>query len=345
MKATLLVAVLVLCSCRPEELVRSGNDAIFVRFNHSSTLNPITNSIAAEFAKEHPNVHVQFANGLGGGLQKFCSGDIDVANSSRPIRRDEIVACEQKGIEFIEEPVAYDAVVVAVNPQNTWADYLTITELKTLWGIDAQAKITKWSQIRKGWPDREIHLFSPSMDSGTYDFFTRAVTGLAGVARGDSSAIDDTDVLAKGVSLDPLALSFFSLVGYEGYKDVLRVVPIDSQDPKHPAGPVMPTNTTVSDGTYQPLSRPLFIYVKVQSLAVPEIAAFLDFYVKHATTVVAPAHYLPLPERVYELASERLRKRITGTMFDGTGAHIGVRPEELVDRQSQQIVRASEHTR
>ena len=197
-----------------------------VSLDGSSTVFPISEAVAEEFQKVEKAIRVTVGiSGTGGGFQKFCRAEIDISDASRPISATEVAACQKSGVEYIELPIAYDGIAIAVNPKATWADKITTAEMKTLWAPDAQGKVTKWSQVRKGWPDREIHLFGAGVDSGTYDYFTEAINGKAKASRGDFTSSEDDNVLVQGISNDELALGFVPYAYYEGNHDKLKLVP------------------------------------------------------------------------------------------------------------------------
>lgn len=310
--------------------------ASLVKIDGSSTVYPITEAVAEEFQAGHPKVRVTVGiSGTGGGFKKFCGGEIDLADASRPIKASELAQCRERRIEFIEIPIAYDGLAVVVHPGNTWASSMTVKELKTLWAPEAQAKITRWSQIRPGWPDKEIHLFGAGVDSGTYDYFTEAIVGKEHASRGDFTASEDDNVLIQGVATDPLALGFFGLAYYESNKARLKLVGIDDQNPKNGNGPISPSEETITNGTYQPLARPIFLYATVASLARPEVLDFVKFYLTEGRSLVREVGYIPLQDRVYELGLRRVEKRVTGSVFEGKGSQIGVTLESLLAVESK----------
>ncbi|MEO5656117.1 MAG: PstS family phosphate ABC transporter substrate-binding protein [Nitrospiria bacterium] len=310
--------------------------APLVKVDGSSTVFPITEAVAEEFQAKHPKVRVTVGiSGTGGGFKKFCGGEIDLADASRPIKRTEVEQCLARKIDFIEIPVAYDGLAVLVNPSNTWAVSMTVKELKKLWEPAAQGKITRWSQIRTGWPDKEIHLFGAGVDSGTYDYFTEAVVGTEHASRGDFTASEDDNVLIQGIATDPLALGFFGLAYYDSNKARLKLVAIDDENPKNGAGPILPSEQTVMNGTYQPLARPIFIYASVKALARPEITDFVTFYLTEGRALVREVGYIPLQDQVYELGLKRVAKRVTGSVFEGKGSQIGVTLESLLAAESR----------
>ena len=306
-----------------------------IRIDGSSTVYPITEAVAEEFQKVHPGVRVTVGiSGSGGGFKKFGAGETDISNASRPIKPSEVELCEKNGIEYIELPVAYDGLAVVVNPQNTWAGSMTVVELRRLWAPEAQGVVKRWSQVRDGWPDEEVHLFGAGVDSGTYDYFTEAIVGKEHSSRGDFTSSEDDNVLVQGIATDRLALGFFGYAYYEENKDRLRLVAIDDENSDNGAGPILPSLETVMDGTYQPLSRPLFIYVNKKSLDRPEVAAFVKFYLEQAPTLVREVGYIPLPERAYRLAQQRADARTTGSLFGGKGSQVGVKIEDLLSREA-----------
>lgn len=312
------IAALLLISC-------GGKPAPTVMIDGSSTVFPINEAIAEEFQKEHRGIRVTVGiSGTGGGLKKFSTGEIDITGGSRPIKESENKQCEKNGIEYIEIPIAYDGLAVMVNPQNTWANSMTVKELKMLWEPEAQDKITKWSQIRKGWPNDNIRLYGAGADSGTYDYFTQAIVGKEHSSRGDFTASEDDNILVQGIAGDKFALGFFGLAYYEENKDKLKLIAIDNG-----RGPVAPSLETVKNGTYQPLSRPLFIYINKKSLEEkPEVKNFVNYYIKHAGTLSRQVGYIPLPESAYSLVQKRVENRTTGTLF--TGSKVGLTVEELL---------------
>lgn len=291
----------------------------------SSTVLPISEAVAEEFQKQHPKVQVPVGkSGTGGGFKKFANGEVDIIGASRPIRESEDALCRQNGIEYIEIPVAYDAMAVVVNPQNTWCDYLTVAELKKIWEPAAEGKIKSWSQVRPGFPDEPLVLFGAGTDSGTFDYFTAAIVGKEKASRRDYNPSEDDDILVQGVSRTKGALGYFGLAYYENNRDKLKLLGIDNGK-----GPVKPSRETVINGTYQPLSRPLFIYVNTKSLERPEVEAFVKFYIQNAGKLAEEVGYIALPDKVYELALQRVEKRITGSVFGAKGSQVGVKLEEL----------------
>lgn len=303
-----------------------------VKADGSSTVFPITEAVAEEFqAAKRGSVKVTVGiSGTGGGFKKFCRGEVDIANASRPILAKEMEACRQAGIQYLELPVAYDALTVVVNPKNTWLKSLTVADLKKMWEPEAQRVVTKWNQVRPEWPDAPLKLFGPGVDSGTFDYFTEAVVGKAKASRGDFTASEDDNVLVQGVSTDKNALGYFGFSYYAENAKKLKVVPIDGGK-----GPVMPSEKTVIDGTYQPLARPIFIYVSAKSLDRPEVKDFVNFYMQNAAALSKEVGYIPLPAKAYTLAVEHVKSRKMGTVFGGEPS-VGLKVEELLAREAKQ---------
>lgn len=295
----------------------------------SSTVAPITVAIAEEFQKLYPQVRVPVGiSGTGGGFKKFCAGETDITNASRPIKSSEMDACAQNGIEYIELPIAFDGLAVMVNPQNDFVTCLTVEELKKIWEPDAEGKITNWSQVRPGFPNRPLTLYGPGVDSGTFDYFTEVIVGKAKASRGDFLPSEDDHVLVQGIAGDANALGYFGLAYYEENKDKLKLVAIDAGD----GHCVYPTPETVSAGTYKPLSRPLFIYInRARADEKDEIALFVKYFLEQAKTLVPDVGYIPLTDEIYSLALQRYEQRITGSVF--AGAPAGASLEELLRAQ------------
>jgi len=298
-----------------------------VKIDGSSTVYPITEAVAEEFQKAKKGaIKVTVGiSGTGGGFKKFCRGETDISDASRPILKKEINVCKEKGIEYIELPVAYDGIAVTVNPKNTWVTSLIIADLKKMWEPSAQGRVTKWSQVRPEWPDAPLKLFGPGADSGTFDYFTEAVVGKSKSSRGDFTASEDDNVLVQGIAGDKNALGYFGLAYYEENKDKLKLLAIDGGK-----GSILPSEKTVMDGTYSPLSRPLFIYVNKKSASTrPEVKEFVEYYLKNAPKLVKQVKYIPLPATAYKLARERFAKMKTGTMFGGE-ERVGFKIEDLL---------------
>jgi phosphate transport system substrate-binding protein len=302
-----------------------------VQVDGSSTVFPITEAMAEEFQKAKKGkvkVTVGIA-GTGGGFKKFCRGETDISDASRPILKQEMEACKGAAIEYFELPIAYDALTVIVNPKNDWVKALTVPDLKKMWEPSAQSKVTNWNQVRSEWPNAPLKLFGPGADSGTFDYFTEAIVGKAKSSRGDFTASEDDNVLVQGIANDRNALGYFGFSYYVENQNKLKAVPIDAGK-----GPVTPSAKTVEDGTYQPLSRPIFIYVSKKSMDKPEVREFVEFYLKNAPTLVKQVKYVPLPQSVYTTGAEHLKKGKVGTMFGGE-AEVGVKIEDLMKREAK----------
>jgi phosphate transport system substrate-binding protein len=247
--------------------------------------------------------------GTGGGFQRFCNSETDIQNASRPISASERAACDAKGIEFIEIPVAYDALSIVVHPSNDWAECITFKELKTIWEPGAQNRIQRWNQVRTGWPDRTIRLFGPGTDSGTFDYFTEVINGKAKDSRGDFTPSEDDNVLVQGVSGERGSLGYFGLAYFQANKRVVKALQVDGG-----SGCIEASNSTVASGLY-PLSRPLFIYVRREKADDSAVGAFVDFYLLHAAFLAGDVGYVGLPESLSKLIEARWRSRQTGSIF------------------------------
>jgi phosphate transport system substrate-binding protein len=317
---------------------QSGSAApALITLDGSSTVFPISEAVAEEFQRANPGHRVTVGiSGTGGGFQKFCRGETDISNASRPISASEIAACGKTGVEYVELPVAYDGIAIVVNPKASWISDITVAELKTLWAPEAQGKVTRWSQVRAGWSDREIHLFGAGVDSGTYDYFTEAITGKAKASRGDFTSSEDDNVLVQGVSSDELALGFLPFAYYEENQDKLKLVPVDDGKADNGAGALLPSAESIRTGTYQPLSRPVFIYVSTKAAERPEVRKFVEFYLAEADTLVREVSYVGLGPAAYQLVGERFGKRVTGSLFAGAENTVGVTIEQLLAKERGQ---------
>ena len=293
-----------------------------ITIDGSSTVYPISEAVAEEFGLlTGGNVRITVGlSGSGGGFKKFCNGESDITSASRPIKQKEVDACLASGVEYVEVPVAIDGLSVMVHPDNDFIDCMTIAELHTLWGPDAEGVITKWSQVRTGWPAEDIRLYGPGVDSGTFDYFTEVVNDEAASSRGDYTASEDDNVLVQGIGGGRNSLGFFGYAYYVENTDKLKLVGIDGG-----SGCVTPSNETIEDGSYQPLARPMFIYIREDALAKPHLTAYARFHLSEAggQALVRDVGYLPYPNSVYELAQERLDRRLTGTLFGGDNAQKG----------------------
>jgi phosphate transport system substrate-binding protein len=306
--------------------------AQLVKIDGSSTVFPITEAVAEEFQKAKKGaVKVTVGiSGTGGGFKKFCRGETDISDASRPILQKEMADCKASGIEYFELPVAFDALTVVINPKNSFIRQLTVAEMKKMWEPAAQGKVTRWNQVNPAWPDAPMKLFGPGADSGTFDYFTEAVVGKSKSSRGDFTASEDDNVLVQGVARDTNALGYFGYAYYVENKDKLRAVPIVNNQGQ----PVTPSLDAVVKGTYQPLSRPIFIYINAKSLAKPEVREFAEYYMTHGAKLAEEVKYVPLPASAYKTAWEHVLRNKKGTVFGGT-AEVGITIEELLRREAK----------
>jgi phosphate transport system substrate-binding protein len=303
-----------------------------VKVDGSSTVFPITEAVAEEFQKAKKGaIKVTVGiSGTGGGFKKFCRGEIDISDASRPILKKEMDDCKAAGIEYFELPVAFDALTVVVNPKNGFIKTLTVAELKKMWEPGAQGKVTRWNQVNPAWPDAPMKLFGPGADSGTFDYFTEAIVGKSKSSRGDFTASEDDNVLVQGVSRDVNGLGYFGYAYYIENKDKLKAVPIVNEKGQ----PVEPSMEAVLRGAYSPLSRPIFIYVNAKSLGKPEVREFVEFYLKHGSKLAREVKYVPLPDVAYTTGWDHIQKGKKGTVFGGN-AEVGITIEELLKREAK----------
>ncbi len=304
-----------------------------VRIDGSSTVFPITEAVAEDFqiAKKGAVRVTAGISGTGGGFKKFCRNEIDIVNASRPILSSEMEDCRKLGVEYIEMPIAFDALTIVVNPRNNWVQSMTVAELKKIWEPDAQGKIQSWKQINPAWPDAKIKLFGAGADSGTFDYFTEVIVGKAKSSRGDFTASEDDNVLVQGVASDLHALGFFGFAYYIENQKKLKAVAIDNGK----GSSVIPSMLTVQNGSYQPLSRPIFIYVNAKSVDKPEVKEFVHFYMQHAPELVEEVKYFPLQKIFYDLNIKHLNNRTLGTAFGGKTS-IDATIDELFQRERLQ---------
>ena len=333
--AIALVSATTAAACGGGGSESAASDAApaVIQLDGSSTVFPISEAVAEEFQKANPGTRVTVGiSGTGGGFQKFCRGETDISDASRPIRPTEIETCQKAGIEYIELPIAYDGLAVVVNPKNTWATSVTVAELKTLWSPDAQGNVLRWNQVRSSWPNREVRLFGAGVDSGTYDYFTEAVVGKEGASRGDFTSSEDDNVLVQGIGSDELALGFLPFAYVEQNHDKLKLVPVDDGKAENGSGPLAPSAETVRNGTYQPLSRPLFIYVAKKAAERPEVQKFVDAYFG-ASALIREVGYVELTPQIYDLAKKHFAERKVGTAFGAGGSQVGLTLEQLLTRE------------
>jgi len=307
-------------------------EAQVIKIDGSSTVFPITEAVAEEFQiMKRGKVRVTVGvSGTGGGFKKFCRGETDISDASRPILTAEMEACRAAGIKYYELPVAYDALTVVVNPQNTWLTQASPAELKKMWEPAAQGKITRWNQINPKWPNEPMVLFGPGSDSGTFDYFTEAVVGKAKSSRGDFTASEDDNVLVQGVASNKNALGYFGYAYYEPNKSRLKAVLIVNGNGKA----IGPSFDNVINGSYEPLSRPIFIYVSEKAAQRPEVREFVNFYLNQSKPLIEEVKYVPLPDQAYELAAKHFKDGKLGTGFGGV-PEVGLKVEELLAREAK----------
>ncbi|GJL76522.1 PstS family phosphate ABC transporter substrate-binding protein [Nitrosomonas sp.] len=322
------VVVTVLCFfC----LGTSVNASPIVRIDGSSTVYPIIEAVAEDFQiAKRGSVRVTVGiSGTGGGFKKFCRGELDIVNASRAITELEMQACKKTGVQYIEMPIAFDALTVAINPRNTWSETMTVDELKRIWEPGAQGEINNWNQINPDWPDKKIKLFGAGADSGTFEYFTEAIVGRAKSSRGDFTASEDDNVLVQGVASDKYALGFFGFAYYIENKNKIKAVAVDSG-----SGSVIPSAQTVENGSYQPLSRPVFVYVNAQSTEKYEVQNFVKFFMANAAELVAEVKYFPLSPKIYDNNLMNMKKKKVGTVFSGE-SEVGVNIEEVMEHKAR----------
>lgn len=303
-----------------------------INIDGSSTVFPITEIMSEEFQNDNPDVRISIGvSGTGGGFKKFCAGETDVSNASRPIKPSEAEECAKNGVNFIEIPVAFDALSVVVHKDNDWASCLTSSELKKVWQPESQGKITNWSQVRAGFPDQPLSLYAPGTDSGTFDYFTEAINGDGGVARGDVTATEDDNIIVQGVAGDIGGLGYFGLSYLEENLDKVHGVNIDNEDPNDGGdGCIEPTVANVEDGLYQPLARPLFIYISESALARAEVQEFANYYTDEANgELIAESGYITFPSSVYAKVKERIETKKMGSAFSEIST-IGVNLQDVL---------------
>jgi phosphate transport system substrate-binding protein len=310
----------------------AGAQQRIVKIDGSSTVFPVTEAVAEDFqiAKKRSVQVTVGISGTGGGFKKFCRGEIDVSNASRPILKKEMDDCRAAGIEYFELPVAFDALTVVIHPKNSFIKQLTVAEMKKMWEPAAQGKVTHWNQVNPAWPNQPMKLFGPGADSGTFDYFTEAVVGKSKSSRGDFTASEDDNVLVQGVSRDTNALGYFGYAYYIENQDKLKSVPIVNEKGQA----VQPSLEAVLKGSYSPLARPIFIYVNAKSFQKPEVREFVEFYMKNGGKLAKEVKYVPLPDSAYRLALQHVQKGKKGTVFGGM-AEVGVTIEELLKREAK----------
>ena len=290
---------LALAGCGPGP--GSGGLSGLIELDGSSTVYPISQAMAEEFQIAHGRaVRVSVGvSGTGGGFQRFCNGETDISSASRPINGSEAAACAREGIAALELQIAWDGLTVVAHPTNDWVGCVTVEELRRVW--EPGSRLARWSQIRPDWPDHELKLYGPDTDSGTFDYFTAAVVGEEGASRSDYTASADDNVLVAGVSGDPGALGYFGYAYFEENQDHLQALEVDGG-----GGCVAPSRQTILDGSYTPLARPMYIYVRRDALDRPEVKAFLGFYIDHAAALIPDTGYIPLAPEAYAQVRARI---------------------------------------
>jgi phosphate transport system substrate-binding protein len=304
---------------------------LHVRVDGSSTMFPVTQAVAEEFQiRKRGTARVTVGiSGTGGGFRRFCRGETDIQDASRPILKSEMAACKAAGIRFFEFPVAFDALTVAVHPQNTWLESITVEELRRIWEPAAQGQIVRWKQINASWPDVPILLYGADADSGTFDYFTQAVVGRAKASRGDYIGSEDDNVLVRGIEANPYALGYVPYAYYAPHAGRMKALAVDAG-----SGPVAPGPENVRNGSYAPLSRPLFIYVNATAAKRPEVREFVEFFLANGAPLIREVRYLPLKDQAYAAALRNFRSGKLGTAFDGE-PEVGLRVEDVLERESR----------
>jgi len=303
--------------------------------NGSSTVRPITEEAIKGFKQtaEGKNVTIELKeSGTSGGFRLFCTEKIAISNASRPINAKELKLCEKNGVRFIELPIAFDAITVVVNPANNWAKDISASELKRLWNKDAQGKVERWSQVNPSWPDKAIKLYGPGKDSGTFDYFNKAINGDSENSRTDYTSSEDDDVLVKGVATDPLALGYFGFEYYQANKAKLRAVALEQPD----GTKVLPTIKAVQDESYRPLSRPLFIYVNDKQLqSSASLRAFVGYSLSNGYKLADEAGAIPLIASTYRLTESKVYRRVLGSAYAGS-LPVGLTLKDILNRSLDQ---------
>ncbi|MSO19035.1 MAG: PstS family phosphate ABC transporter substrate-binding protein [Acidobacteria bacterium] len=310
-----LAMVMVMGCSRPSEPTTEAPVASqltgAVLIDGSSTVYPITEAVAEEFQKLYPQVRVTVGiAGTGGGFKRFLAGETDINDASRPVLTEEVETAVKNGLQFVELPIAYDGLSILVNSKNDFVSTLSVAELKKMW--EPGSKVKRWSDVRPTWPAREIHFFGAGTDSGTFDYFTEAINGKAKAIRGDFSASEDDNVLVQGIAGDVDAIGFFGFAYYAANRDKLKLVAVDNG-----AGPILPSPETIRDGSYAPLSRPVFIYVAAKAEARPEVKAFVDFYLAQGGPLATEVGYIQLPDTIGGLVKQRWASKVAGSVFHG----------------------------
>ena len=327
MKNALLICTWVIFSAIAARIAPAQD----IQIDGSSTVFPISEAVSERFQKVKQRV-IKISvriSGTGGGFKKFCRGETDINDASRPILKEEMQSCKKSNVQYFELPVAYDALTVMVNPRNDWVQSLTVADLKKIWEPAAHGKLMKWNQIRSDWPNNPLKLFGPGVDSGTFDYFTEAIIGKAKHSRADFTASEDDNILVEGIANDQNALGYFGYAYYIENQKKLKAVPIDGGK-----GPIMPSAKSVEDGTYQRLSRPIFIYVSKKSLDRPIVREYVEFYLRNAVQWVKQVKYMPLPPTAYAIGLEHIKKGKIGTAFAGE-PEVNIKINDLLKREGK----------
>ena len=306
--------------------------AQIIKVDGSSTVFPITEAVAEEYQiQKRGKVHVTVGiSGTGGGFKRFCRGETDISDASRPILTAEMAACAAAGIKYIELPIAYDALTVVVNPKATWIDQVTVAELKKMWEPAAQGVVTHWNQVNSKWPKAPLKLFGPGADSGTFDYFTEAVNGKAKSSRGDFTASEDDNILVQGIEADVNGLAYFGYAYYAAQQGKMKALKVVNAQ----GAAVGPSGAAVLDGSYNPFSRPLFIYVNAQAAQRPEVKEFIEFYLSQGAQYIKEVKYVPFVPAAYTTALGHFHNNKLGTVFGGV-PQVGLKVEELLSREGK----------
>ncbi len=324
-KSILVVALATACSTQHGDAGATGPGVIAI--DGSSTVFPITEAVAESWQAENPGQRVTIGvSGTGGGMKKFCAGEVAMTGASRPIKGKERELCAEKGIGFLELAVAYDGIAVVTHKENDWVDNISVAELKAMWSPEAQGQVSTWNNVNPEYPEQPLRLFGPGIDSGTYDYFTKAIVGEEHSSRGDFTSSEDDNVLVTGVAGDKGGLGFFGLAYYMENRDKLKLLGVyDGEN-----APVKPNLKTVADGSYQPLSRPLFLYVSTQAAERPEVVEFVTYFLGDTGAGLAgEVGYIPLPSATRGKVQARFDKGTTGSLFEN-GSMVGATLDEML---------------
>jgi phosphate transport system substrate-binding protein len=325
------VAILVSAGLLPLMAARLAG-AQTIKVDGSSTVFPITEAVAEEYQiQKRGKVRVTVGiSGTGGGFKRFCKGETDISDASRPILAAEMATCAAAGVKYIELPIAYDALTVVVNPKATWIDQVTVPELRKMWEPAAQGVVTRWDQVNPKWPKAPLKLFGPGADSGTFDYFTEAVNGKAKSSRGDFTASEDDNILVQGIEADVNGLAYFGYAYYAAQQGKMKALKVVNSK----GVAVGPSEAAVLDGSYNPFSRPLFIYVNAQSAQRPEVKDFVEFYLTHGADYVKEVKYVPFVPAAYQTALAHFHSNKLGSVFGGT-PQVGLKVEDLLAREAK----------